>query len=218
MAHGNTSLTFASKKNGLEVVVLQDKDLGYFQSQRMNRMMHAAYSMWGLDMIILPFDADEIFVSVDPSLSLVEALRSMGQGLTHAPVYDHVPSISDEYTGNPCYDIMWREPNTKALPSVAFSYDPTAVIMMGNHDASHIGPAREGLIKVHHFQYRGLEHYIQKMRNGKTAMEATDADDDTCLHWRVGGGKTDAELEAEWIRYTNQSGLIYDPAPVKGIK
>lgn len=189
--------------------ILEDPEPGYYQAAKMNSLMTIAVEM-GAD-IILPFDADEMFVAKDRTKTVASALRGMEVPIAKAEVWDFVPTEFDNKTGNPYWDVVCCEPVIKALPSVAFRYEPGCQITAGNHDVIRSGDYSWDILTVRHVQYRSLEQYKRKLRNGKAVYDATNLDHGVGTHWRLGGAKSDEQLEREWNEYVNQAELIYNP-------
>lgn len=198
-----------------DFTVIRDEEVGYYQCSKMNQFVRYATALYGDDSIILPFDADEMFYSLDRTKSLSEALKSMPCDVAVGTVYDHVPTNTDESTGNPLVDMKYRMINLQSPPSVAFKYHPDAYLAMGNHSVGHPGTTGNGVVGVRHFQYRSFEQYVYKLRNGKEAYDATNLPYDYGTHWRLGGAMSDEELRGHWDIYTHRQDLIYDPAPLK---
>lgn len=195
-----------------------DPEVGYYQAAKMNSLVREAAKIFGEDITILPFDADEMFFSLDPDKTLSEALKTMECDVAIGIVNDHVPTPQDLKTGNPLEDMMWRMPEIKSPPSVAFRYHPDATLAMGNHSVGHPGTSSDKIVGVRHFQYRSLEQYSRKLRNGKKAYDATDLPSDYGTHWRIGGASTDEQLYSQWQAYTSRQDLIFDPAPYGKLK
>ena len=206
---------------GAPITIVQDPELGYYQSRKMSGLSDMAAEMgatW-----VLPFDADEIWYGVDPNtggpcrisdaLSLVEA----DVQVVRAPGWDH---IWTDRNFVPTHDpdvgpfSPWRRPQTQQLAKVAYRSQPGAVLHMGNHDVSIKDKDVIGPLAYRHFQYRSLEQMIRKLRNGRQAYEASDIHPLHGTHWRAGGLKSDDELAAEWAALCATDGLVFDPAPI----
>ncbi len=203
-----------SKSGGAEVILTRDEEVGYYQDQKMNGLISTAVDN-GAD-LILPFDADEMFYPLYPHTTIKEAMINMPYDITVATVWNHVPSVHDHPRGNPLVDTQWREDVVKSLPSVAFRWQEGARVTMGNHDVIAAGERDYTTLEVRHFQYRSLDQYKRKVRNGKAAYEATDFDEGVGYHWRWQGSLSDEAIEGKWIEFTNQPDLVYDPAPYTG--
>lgn len=186
--------------------LLEDQEPGYYQAQKMNALMAAAVDQ-GAD-IILPFDADELWLSRIPGQTVGAVLRSGKSDIYVAEVQDMVgpPNV-----GNPLVDMAWREPVIKSLPSVAFWWEPGCYLTQGNHDIIRSGTKDFTSLYIRHYQYRSLSQFKRKVRQGKAAYDATDLPDSHGFHWRVQGAMDDDRIKIEWDNIINQPNLIYDP-------
>ena len=195
----------------LPVVVKDDPDVGYYQSQKMTALAHEARAK-GADWIV-PFDADEIWRSADGPIK--DALASLPPDamICEAAVLDHV--ATDEEGLSP-----WRRPEQLPLRKVAVRAYDRLVIHQGNHGATFRGigyPLRAtGLLEVHHFPYRTLEQMISKARNGAAAYAATNLPEDIGAHWREYGRLSDEQIREVFYEYFHSAdpeadGLVYDP-------
>ena len=193
--------------------VIKDEDPAHHQSKKINALMQKASKKIGTDFMVFPFDADEMFYSLDASKTLAETLKTMDSSIASATVYDFIPQPSDQQTGNPLNDITHKLPYVQALPSVAFKYHESAVIAEGNHSVSYQnGTINNNVIAVRHYQYRNFEHYVRKLREGAKALEKTGYDSGIGAHWHAGAAKSDEELLASWNAMISQP-LIYEPLP-----
>lgn len=212
MSTDNTRLVLESfaERYPDKFTILDDYETAYYQSVKMNALMNKAVDM-GAD-IILPFDADECFLSVDSSKTVGEALRTMEHPVTVATVWNMVPQPDQIVpSGNPLRDIAWRESVVKSRPSVAFRWEENCILRQGNHDVIHNGARSYDVLMVKHYQYRSLHQLTQKVRQGKAAYDATNLSAEEGYHWRVRGAMSDQELLNDWNNHIHQFGLIYDP-------
>lgn len=212
MSTDNTRLVLESfaERYPDKFTILDDYEKAYYQSVKMNALMNKAVDM-GAD-IILPFDADECFLSVDSSKTVGAALRTMELPVTMATVWNMVPQPNQIIpSGNPLKDIAWREPIVKSMPSVAFRWEENCILRQGNHDVVHSGARSYDVLTVKHYQYRSLRQLTLKVRQGKAAYDATNFGVGEGYHWRVRGAMSDQELLNDWNNHIHQFGLIYDP-------
>lgn len=207
----------------LGVEVIDDPEVGYYQSDKMTALAHRA-AKDGADWVV-PFDADEWWYCPHTP-TIADYLDAQGeQWLTvTAELYDHVATGHDPDRANPVERIRWRRANPAPLPKVACRTRADLVIRQGNHGASYDGgaTAQPGLI-VRHFPYRSAEQFIRKARNGAQAYAATDLPVSEGQHWRQYGALLDAhgpEVLADVFRQwfwspdpTVDPGLLLDPAP-----
>jgi len=200
---------------GAPLTIVQDDELGYYQSRKMSGLSDMAADMgatW-----VLPFDADEVWYGVDPqsgeACRISDALSQVEDDvrIVRAPGWDHIAEGLPEF---PSPFSPWRRPQTQQLAKVAYRAQRGAVLHMGNHDVSISGPDVVGPLAYRHFQYRSLEQMTRKLRNGRQAYEASDIHPLHGTHWRAGGLKSDDELAAEWAALCATDGLVFDPAPI----
>lgn len=207
---------------GAPITIVQDPELGYYQSRKMSRLSDMAADM-GAEWV-LPFDADEIWYGVNPDTGepcrISDALYEVEADVqvVRAPGWDHIAREVDGHTVSvnqapPAFS-PWRRPQTQQLAKVAYRAQPGAVLHMGNHDVSIKGKDVIGPLAYRHFQYRSLEQMTRKLRNGREAYEASDIHPLHGTHWRAGGLKSDDELAAEWADLCATDGLVFDPAPI----
>lgn len=194
-------------------VVVADPEPGYWQADKMTRLTHMAGDLgatW-----IVPFDADEVWYADGRTLAETFEVFDHGEVDKVAAVgWDHLRTHNDP-AGPPIQTTPHRRPDPQPLPKIAFRYRTTARLHMGNHDVDGVGGRTFGALKLRHFQYRSLDHYKRKLRDGKTAYDATTIPATFGAHWRQGGAKSDADLETEWDELCRTEGLVYDPAPLR---
>jgi hypothetical protein len=203
----------------LPVVVIDDAEVGYFQSDKMTRLAHLAREEFDADWVV-PFDADEWWYS--PQGRIRDVLVDCAVWpIVSAELYDHVATGLDP-AGDPVKVMGWRRTSPAALPKVACQTAPDLVIEQGNHGAHYDAPApvTPGLV-IRHFPYRSPEQFARKALNGAEAYAATDLPEDTGRHWREYGRLAEAHgVEAlhdvfrRWF-WVAEPGvdLIFDPAP-----
>lgn len=207
-----------------EVLILNDPEIGYFQSRKMSELAAKARVLgatW-----VVPFDADELWLSRSGHLGHV--LRSQPADVTvmQAKMLNHFCTAIDGPESNPFLSMTWRKIEPNPLPKVAFRYQEGAVIHQGNHGVTLPTPGRTlaDELEIRHFPYRSAEHFVQKARNGIEALRATDLPPDSGAHWRAYGevlerhGETacgDIFREHFWYLSPVDGGMVRDPAPWK---
>lgn len=192
--------------------IIQDDEVGYYQSLKMNKLIYTAAELGASH--ILPLDADEVWFTYSGK-TLGHEIKNMSVDKTYATVFDMVPKGNCfQPNGNPIVDICFQEPAVKALPSVAFKFVEGCSIIQGNHDVVMPGTQSEDLLYIKHYQYRSFEQYKNKLRNGKKVYDATVLPDAHGSHWRMGGAMSDDELLANWNNFINQQNLVYSPANI----
>lgn len=224
-------------REGLPLVVLEDTEVGYYQSRKTSRLAQLAFEQ-GADWV-LPFDADEVWYS--PGSTIAEALGSVPDDVQvlKAAGWDHLVregghefestegdgidcSVCHEYSDATLHEVgpfsPWRREQTQPMVKVAFRAHPNPLVDMGNHGVTLPGTQGRdttGVLAYRHFQYRSLAQMTRKLRQGRAAYEATDLRPDQGLHWRAGGLKTDEELARDWALLCSEEGLVFDPAPLR---
>lgn len=204
---------------GLDVEVLHDRTVGYYQSEAMSRLAAAAAAA-GAD-IVVPFDADEYWYS--PHGRICEVLEDDPRAsIFTARLFDHVASAQDPDEPNPLVRMGWRRRSQAPLMKVAVRARPAVTIHQGNHGAD-FGDSAHNLLVVRHFPYRSVEQFVSKVRNGAAAYAATDLPEDVGKHWRdygrlleSGGPEAIGDVFRAWFHAANpqrDSSLIFDPAP-----
>lgn len=209
------------------VVVIEDPEIGYYQSAKMTKLAAAAHNEFGADWIV-PFDADEVWYS-RTTTRLAETLTALPPivGWITATLFNHFPSALDPVGDNPFETIQWREAGPGKLPKIAFRYDDAAVIQMGNHAVvgAGIGAGADLGIEIRHFPYRSFEQFMRKARNGEEAYAATDLSPDFGAHWRGYATilrnygedvlRRDVFEKYFWFLSPVDEGMVWDPAPFR---
>lgn len=207
--------------NALDVEVLRDDSIGYYQSRAMSRLARYAAER-GAD-VVIPFDADELWYS--PFGAIREVLANHpAASIYKAALYDHIATGADTPDTDPVQRMAWRRREPTPLPKVAVRVRPKVTIHQGNHGADY-GDTIDGLLVVRHYPYRSVEQFVSKVRNGAAAYAATDLPEDMGKHWRdygrlleAGGPDAIADVFRAWFWTANPRAngtLICDPAPVE---
>lgn len=191
--------------------ILQDNEIGYFQSIKMNKLIYQAASAGATH--IIPLDADEFWFTYSGN-TLGFDIKNMNVEKTFAKVFDMVPKDNCyQFGDNPLEKILYQEPLIKALPSVAFKFIDGCSIIQGNHDVIMNGSENSDILYIKHYQYRTFEQFKFKLRNGKVVYDATNLPEGFGGHWRSGGSLSDDQLLIQWNSYIGQSDLIFSPSP-----
>lgn len=204
----------------LPVVVIDEPEVGYYQSERMTwlaLMAHEQGAEW-----IIPFDADEVW-SARSASGLVEQLGGCNGDVVGAALFDHLATGHDDRAErNPLARMRWRRRDSVPLPKVAVRARPDIVIGQGNHVAHADVPLtiEPGFpLMVRHFSNRSVEQFVRKARNGARAYAASILPESMGTHWRQYGTMTDDELAAlfcaaMWIEDPESDpSLVFDPLP-----
>lgn len=217
----------ACERNGVELIVVDDPEVGYYQSEKMTALARRAHEGFGASWII-PFDADELWYSRMDRVGVY--LRSLGPQfkVAGATLYNHFcTSIDPDDDPIPFLRMEWRHPDPGALPKVAFRWQDDARILQGNHAVQFGGEDPEpwevlNVLELRHFPYRSFEHFLRKAINGKRAYEATNLGKDQGAHWRQYGEILERHGESalrevydQWFHFLApvNAGLLHDPAP-----
>lgn len=198
------------------VTVLDDPEVGYWQSEKMSALAQRAAAEHAADWVV-PFDADEVWYS--PFGRIADVLAGQDAVVATAALYDHLATSEDPVEDDPTVRLGWRRRNPTPLPKVACRPLAPVTIHQGNHGADHVGRTVDGLLVVRHFPYRSASQMIRKARNGAAAYAATDLPDDVGKHWRDYGRLTDEQITEVFHTFfyserpDRDRGLIYDPAP-----
>lgn len=207
-----------------EMHLIRDREVGYYQSQKMTGLYQRASSMgakW-----VIPFDADEVWCSPD-GRHLADVFANMSS-LDGADVslFNYYPT-SDDPAGepNPFRRISNRDPKPAPLPKVAVAAGiDSLVVEQGNHGvhADVALPWWRSNLEIGHFPWRSPEQFERKVRNGARAYAATDLPVDYGGHWREHGRILEesgpAALRAvydEWY-LDPPIDLVHRPVPWRG--
>ncbi len=217
------------------LMVLDDPDPAYRQSEKMTALAEVARLQLGAEWIV-PFDADEWHYS--PFGRIADVLDGVREQwlVVPAPLFDHVATALDDPTEpDPVRRMGWRRVAANPLPKVACRWRKDLVIAQGNHDAHYDGRASrfDALLVVRHFPYRSVAQLVRKVRNGAAAYAAAgdSLPESFGAHWRQWGRLLDergeeaiAEIFADWYHRTDPLApkeiagetlppLLFDPAP-----
>lgn len=212
-------LQAAKRDANCPVVILEDPDVGYYQSRKMTSLAAQAASM-GADWII-PFDADEIWVAPD---RLGIFIADSPADIVTAEILNHFATALDGTDPVPFRAMTYRHRDAAPLVKVAFRWHDSVVVHQGNHGVTYSDhtPIVANGLQVRHFPYRSREQFARKARNGAEAYKATDLPESEGAHWRQYGELLDRygphALDEVWDRWywflsPTDAGMVYDPAP-----
>lgn len=214
----------------LPLTVLDEPQIGYYQSQAMTALAHRAAEE-GAEWIV-PFDADEWHYSDDGRIA--DVLRSCAEVVAVASSHNHVATAEDSpEEADPIARLRWREREPYYLPKIACRALPSMTIGLGNHTVEYGVEVDRvwGKIAIRHFPYRSLEQFERKVKNGAAAIRATGFAENVCDHWRAYGAALRAggpqalerifyerhyraDPRAEVVRDGERlPPLVFDPAP-----
>jgi glycosyltransferase involved in cell wall biosynthesis len=214
----------------IPIVIVDDKDEGYRQSQKMTALAKIAKdhgASW-----IVPFDADELWYPymVNGVVNLGDAIRNSCHPVIGVPVWHHFDTGLDDLSDkNPFTRMRWRQGGPASISKVCFKWFLGVTIWQGNHGIWDINqrpvPGENIGIGIRHMPYRGADRLIKKSIIGAAAYAAApELNPDFGLHWREygriiaeGGEEAGRELYHRLFYFENPGGsLIYDPAPYRG--
>lgn len=232
--NGSTDGTRTILESFPEVIVVDDNEVGYLQSEKMSALAEKA-RLAGADWVV-PFDADEIHVLLGAPIKDGLAELDSDVLVSEAALYDHVcTGLDPAGDDNPVRRIAYRRAAQAPLRKVAVRAVEGMVLHQGNHAASfpdirHPKTVTD-MMCVHHFPYRSVEQFVSKVRNGAAAYAATNLPESAGAHWRQYGAILNSQGEAgikeifkTWFYRENpkeeliihgeqQPALVYDPAP-----
>lgn len=203
------------------VVLVDDDEPGYYQSQKMSALAAKAAGM-GAEWVV-PFDADELIYS--PFGRIGDVLSERTEAIATSDLYDHVATALDPDEPNPVVRMGWRRKVAAGLPKVACRTNLPVTIHMGSHNADFGSLERAtGLLVHRHFSYRSAEQFVRKARNGAAAYAAADGlPEHYGKHWTDYGRILDTEgpealgdVFRRWFWSADpasDSTLIFDPCP-----
>lgn len=202
------------------LVVVHDAEVAYYQSARMTRLAETAAMRYSATWIV-PFDADELWVSLGSRIR--DDLAACDADIVTAEVFTYLPSGIDPVDGGPFDTIRWRLRDALPLPKVAFRWTSGCVIHQGNHGVDRpCGSTTTDGLRVYHYPYRSTEQFVRKAVNGSKAYAATDLPADVGAHWRGYGeivnrhgieALEDVYREHFWAMSPADKGWLLDPAP-----
>jgi glycosyltransferase involved in cell wall biosynthesis len=204
LSSDNTRAIAKGYSSRFPITIIEDNEFAYYQAKKMNKFVSLAYSL-GAD-FILPIDADEIWYSIDKSLTLGETINKNSSRSTifEGQRRNFIPSLMDGNEKNPFSRIKHIDATTRVGPKVGFTRDKRAHLIQGNHDVlNHKGSRIGGVIAINHFPYRSFEQFKQKLRNGRAVYESTDLSEDLGRHWRTLGSLSDEDIAKKWNEILN---------------
>lgn len=209
----------------LDVVVIEDNEVGYYQSVKTTKLAHRAEEdghKW-----VVPCDADEIWIPKTGE-TISDFLRSQDPDVqvVRGAILNHMPTcLDDKSDPDPVSRIRWRMKSQGKLPKVAVRTYRTLTIHAGNHSADYGRLPHNhsyGLL-VHHFTWRDEDQYVKKIRNGLAAYAATNLPEDFGSHWRMWEGRDEDAMREHfqtWFYSTSpeDDDLVEDPTPITYLK
>lgn len=178
--------------------VVDDPEVGYYQSRKMTKLAEYAASKFGdkHDLWIAPFDGDELWEPGGEQYSTISEMVHAGiaSDVVEAALYDYRATAIDPAGNDPFTTMQWCTAKPAELPKVMFRWQPGAIIHQGNHGVTlpNETGTRQTMIRINHFPYRSAEQFVRKAVQGARAYAETDLPEDMGAHWRSYGRLYDA--------------------------
>jgi hypothetical protein len=222
MSKDSTHEKLQEAKNNLdiEVIIIEDKEIAYTQSQKMTKLGHLAAergATW-----ILPFDADELWFGVDATLKQVLTKADANKKISAKANYWNHRITHRDNSGNPFLGMCYREKEFTGFHKVIYKYNKNVLLSNGNHFIVPADPNPFLGVVMRHFPLRSEEQFVKKISNGYHACKALPIGHD--LYNGAGWSPYFPTYEAEGIEglkrvyresYFDPEGFVYDPAPYK---
>jgi hypothetical protein len=214
------------KGSACEVIIVQDNEVGYYQSRKTTDLAHMARLQFGAEWVI-PMDDDEIWFANGGRIADIIKELPDNVDVLNADLYNHFPTALDEPGIIPFETIAWRQKQKGALPKVAVRYHPDMIIGQGNHGVSlPFKPVvYKGILEIRHFPYRSWPQFLRKAQNGAKAYNATNLPKDMGAHWRGYGEllekwgedvlRTNVFERYFWFFSPLDNEMMLDPAPFR---
>lgn len=215
-------------RDELPLTVLDDYEVGYYQSRKMTDLARMAAQSGAT--FIIPFDADELWYSAS-GRRIRDVFAELDDGhpggaVFRVPLFNHFTTkIDNEAIEDPFCRMMWRQREPGALPKVAFRWSTDAVIHQGNHGVTMAAWYDvDSDITIRHFPYRSERHFVRKAVIGSDAYAHTDLPADQGAHWRSyrsiydqRGYESLAEVYQAFYNPLSpiDVGMVLDPAPYR---
>jgi hypothetical protein len=171
--------------------VAVDREKRFFQGAKMTRLAQVAAAA-GADWVV-PFDADEWWFAEE--MTLAEYLAGTGANQVTAEVFNAVPSPEGNESQTAAHYLL--DSRSTGWIKVAFRAHLFARVAFGNHAVGRVGSRESGLY-IAHLAYRSESHLRRKLVQGAAAVEAAEAAEGVCYHWRWGARLDEAELADAW--------------------
>jgi hypothetical protein len=210
MSTDDTADILRSLDDGSRLTVISDREVKYFQSEKMSHLAHLA-TRAGAEWVI-PFDADEIWMTTS-GVPIGDFLRSSAASIVTATSYEYFPAHPTD-GASPVERFQYRMQNPEAQGKVAFRSNVLAQIRIGNHSVNRPGAHGSGL-EIAHFRYRSFEHIAEKVRHGARAVEAAELGPGLIRRWRELATLDDDQLQEFVTDLENMPDLVHDPVRPK---
>lgn len=196
-------LEFRAQFLDIELLIVEDIGVGYFQGRKTTGLSHLAKSIWPWVRWIFPLDADEFICVRDNLADVMLRLESVKATVACISLIDHRALIgSVEVETRPFYLHQSYQLLNVSQLKVAFRALDIREVEMGNHGVAFNNSRRRlanGLdigIAYRHFSVRSIAHLRRKIINGGIAYASTDYSEGIGRHWR------------EWHRRYKENGDV----------
>lgn len=206
------------------VTVVDDNEVGYYQSQKMTSLAHKAMNL-GADWVV-PFDADEIWFSkhYDTIADHLDEVPDKFACVIADWFHHGVTKFDDDNVENPFFRMRYRLKEKATMKKIAARCSPKLIIEQGNHYMQYGGPFNTYNINLEcrHFPYRSVNQFVSKVTNGANAYKiAQDLPAHMGSHWREYAAEIEEHGYEKAVAIFNSlkeesiDNFVEDPAPVK---
>lgn len=211
---------------GLPITAIDDPTKNHEQARVMTELAQRAREM-GAEWIV-PYDTDEVWLSVDGRVGDTLAGLPEEALIVPARLLNHAPTGLDDQAEPDAFKRMgWRGTEMLPLPKVAVRALPSLSIHDGNHGASFEGIRHplsvNGVLEVRHFPYRSPEQFIKRIEIAWPQIKNAGKPRHYAAHIRAYGEHLDQfgpEGLREWFYNgfwtkdpENDPDLVFDPLP-----
>ena len=166
------------QEEGIPIVIFDDPIPGYFQADKMTKLLKAVSSTFFPDFII-PLDADEFIKcrSKDEFIEALEDIPPLGIGLVKWQTYINKPHFLDKIHKDSLFNMKFRRKNEnpqyyKAILRLDKQYSASIRFTQGNHNAylkvskNKLPSVKIENILLSHFPVRSVKQITEKAITG----------------------------------------------------
>lgn len=182
-------------ENPGKISMINDSEFGYNQVEKMNNAIKTWLVPMSDDFWIVPFDADELWWGLE--FNLHDQIHETDADVLYFRVHTMRPNGK-------------MDEAAERFPVVAYKYNEFSWLLDGNHEVSHnTQKSRQHGGFVQHYQYRSLEQFKRKVREGRKAIEASSSyQTGFGEHWMKYGSMSDETLEIIWNQFSSGEIII----------